>query len=63
MNIDPTSPPKTLRSWAKITGIPYTILRAAAHKGSLQHYRWVDGGNMYVTAEDMQAFIDASRSE
>lgn len=63
MNIDPNDPPQTIRSWANKIGIPYTVLRAAAREGRLRYYRFVDGGNMYVTAEDMQIFLDASRSE
>lgn len=63
MQVDPNAAPQTLRQWSLRLGLPYGVLRAAVREGTLTHYRFTPKGPQYVTAEDMQEFLDKSRSE
>jgi hypothetical protein len=61
LKIEPHTPPMTLRQWSRTIGIPYGLLRAAVRENTLTYYRFTTKGPQYVTAEDMQDFLDRSR--
>lgn len=63
MKVDQNLGPQTLRQWALRLNLPYGQLRVAVKNGALTHYRFTPTGPQYITAEDMQDFLDRSRSD
>ena len=61
MQVDPGLPAQTVRQWSLRLNIPYGQIRAAINKGTLTYYRFTPRGAQYITAEDMQDFLDRSR--